>query len=356
MRTMARDALRPDFRRIDTEKTRVILVEGGPRLLNTFPEELSERARLDLEQMGVDVRLNTLVTDVSSYAVTLGAEVLATRTVFWAAGNLASPLGAMLGAPTDRAGRVLVNEDLTVGDRANVYAVGDMAVMTRKDGRPVPGVCQGAIQSGHAAADNIVHTLRKQPRRAFRYFNKGDMATIGRRRAVADLGALHFGGTIAWLLWLFIHIMYLAGFRNRLVVFVTWAWEYLTYQKGVRLIIENDRDRGAQSAVKQGVPASGMRDASSRSSVGSARGDSDDAACRTCASGHTVQREFRTGARGVAALNIKRLGVQTAKQFLARRSRSRGEWQNHCQCHLVSIELLNYDASGLRGGRSIARR
>ncbi len=248
MRTMARDALRPDFRRIDTEQTRVILVEAGPRLLNTFPEELSERARLDLEQMGVDVRLNTLVTDVSANAVTLGAEVLATRTVFWAAGNLASPLGAMLGAPTDRAGRVLVNEDLTVGDRPNVYAVGDMAVMTRKDGRPVPGVCQGAIQSGHAAADNIVRMLRKQTRSVFRYFNKGDMATIGRRRAVADLGSLHFGGTIAWLLWLFIHIMYLAGFRNRLVVFVTWAWEYLTYQKGVRLIIDNDHARihGAQ--------------------------------------------------------------------------------------------------------------
>lgn len=237
MRTMARDALRTDFRRIDTAQTRVILVEGGPRLLSTFPDELSERARLDLEQMGVEVRLNTLVTHVAPDAVSLGDEVLRTHTVFWAAGNRASSLGSMLGGETDSVGRVLVNEDLTVGARSNVFAVGDMAVMMRADGRPVPGVCQGAIQSGRLAADNVVRSIRKQARRDFRYFNKGDMATIGRRRAVADLGALHFGGTLAWLLWLFIHIMYLAGFRNRLVVFVTWAWEYLTYQKGVRLII-----------------------------------------------------------------------------------------------------------------------
>jgi NADH dehydrogenase len=241
MRTMARDALRPDFRRIDTAKTRVLLVEGGPRLLSTFPEELSERARLDLEQMGVEVRLNTLVTNVTAHAVSLGDDMLPTRTVFWAAGNRASPLGAMLGAATDRVGRVLVNEDLTVGDHTNVFALGDMAVMQREDGRPVPGVCQGAIQSGRMAAENIIRTSGRQSRRIFRYFNKGDMATIGRRRAVADLGTLHFGGTIAWLLWLFIHIMYLAGFRNRLVVFVTWAWEYLTYQKGVRLIIEQEK-------------------------------------------------------------------------------------------------------------------
>lgn len=233
---IARHALRRDFRRIDTTQTRVILVEGGPRVLPTMPEELSARALDDLRAMGVDVRLQTMVTEVTPTHVRLGDEVVETRTVFWAAGNQASPLGRQVG-PTDRVGRVLVEPDLSVAAHPEVFVVGDMAVTTQPNGRPVPGVAQGAMQGGRCAADNIVRTLERRARRPFRYQNRGDMATLGRHRAVADLpGGLRFGGTIAWLLWLFLHIAYLAGFRNRLIVLLEWGWEYLTWQRGVRLL------------------------------------------------------------------------------------------------------------------------
>jgi NADH:ubiquinone reductase (H+-translocating) len=238
MMTIARKALRTDVRRIDTTQTQVILVEGGPRLLPTFPEELSARALADLQKIGVDVRLNALVSSVDARSVRIGDEVIPTRTVFWAAGNVASPLTRLLGVPTDRAGRVLVEPDLSIPGRPEVFVVGDIAVTTQKDGRPVPGVAQGAIQGGACAGDNVLRTLGRRDRKAFRYRNKGDMATIGRHSAVADLGPpLRFGGIVAWFLWLFIHITYLAGFRNRLVVLVQWAWEYFTYQRGVRLIL-----------------------------------------------------------------------------------------------------------------------
>jgi NADH dehydrogenase len=234
---IAHRALRTDFRRIDTTKTRVLLVEGGSRLLPAMPEELSDRALHDLREMGVEVRLDTMVTEVTPTHVRLGDEVIATRTVFWAAGNAASPLGRQLNAPTDRFGRVVVEPDLSVPGHPEVFVVGDMAVTTQPDGRPVPGVAQGAMQGGRCAADNIVRTLERRPRRPFRYQNRGDMATLGRHRAVADLpGGLRFGGTLAWLFWLFLHIAYLAGYRNRLVVLVQWGWEYFTWQRGVRLI------------------------------------------------------------------------------------------------------------------------
>ena len=238
MITIARQALRSDFRAIDTMATRVVLVEGGPRLLPTFPEELSARALHDLESMGVEVRLSTMVARIDERSVMVGEERIATHTVFWAAGNVASPLAQQLGAPLGRAGRVVVEPDLSIPGHPEVFVVGDMAVMIRANGREVPGVAQGAIQGGRCAAANVLRTLGRRPRRAFRYINKGDMATLGRHRAVADLGGrLRFGGVIAWLLWVFLHIAYLAGFRNRLVVLVQWAWEYFTYQRGVRLIL-----------------------------------------------------------------------------------------------------------------------
>ncbi|MGQ0647190.1 MAG: NAD(P)/FAD-dependent oxidoreductase [Gemmatimonadaceae bacterium] len=238
MVTIARKALRSDFRHIDTTLTRVILVEGGPRLLPTFPEELSARALEDLSSMGVEVRLDTMVSHVDRASARLGADVVRTHTVFWAAGNEASPLSRQLNVPLDRAGRVLVDPDLSIPGHPDVFVVGDMAVTQQKDGRPVPGVAQGGIQGGTCAADNVLRTMGRRERRPFRYVNKGDMATLGRHSAVADLGgSLRFGGAVAWFLWLFIHIMYLASFRNRLVVLVQWAWEYFTYQRGVRLIL-----------------------------------------------------------------------------------------------------------------------
>lgn len=241
---IARNALRSDFRQIDTTQTRVILVEGGPRVLPSMPEELSARALDDLRAMGVEVRLSTMVTEVTPTHVRLGDDVVPTRTVFWAAGNQASPLGSQLGAAVDRVGRVLVEPDLSLAAHPEVFVVGDMAVTAQADGRAVPGVAQGAMQGGRCAADNIVRTLERRARRPFRYQNRGDMATLGRHRAVADLpGGLRFGGTVAWLLWLFLHIAYLAGFRNRLVVLIQWGWEYLTWQRGVRLLPGRARGR-----------------------------------------------------------------------------------------------------------------
>jgi NADH dehydrogenase len=240
MATIARKALPRDFRAIDTRTTRVVLVESGPRLLPTFPAKLSAMALRDLERMGVEVRLNALVGDVQPDHVRIGEERIETRTVFWAAGNGASPLTQGLG-PTDRVGRLLPEADLSLPGHPEVFVIGDLAATVQPNGKPVPGVCQGAMQGGATAAENIVRTLRRQPRKAFRYANRGDMATIGRHSAVADLGFAKFGGVFAWLLWVFLHIAYLAGFRNRLVVMLEWGWEYVTYQRGVRLILGQQR-------------------------------------------------------------------------------------------------------------------
>ncbi|HVE78907.1 MAG TPA: NAD(P)/FAD-dependent oxidoreductase [Gemmatimonadaceae bacterium] len=247
---IARSALRGEFRRIDTWQTKVILLEGGPRVLPSFPESLSERTRRDLCELGVDVRLNSIVTRIEPEAVYVGGERIPTRTVIWAAGNAASPLGAALGAPRDRAGRVLVEPDLSVPGHPEVFVVGDLAAARWRD-KWVPGVAQGAIQGGRAAARNIVRTLRGEPRRPFRYLNKGDMATIGRHRAVADFGRVRTAGWPTWWLWLFLHILYLAGFRNRLSVLLEWGYAYFTYQRGSRLIV------GREVGVKapRGEPA-----------------------------------------------------------------------------------------------------
>lgn len=237
---IARKALAPDFRAIDTRRTRVILIEAGPRILPSFPEELAHHAARDLKDLGVEVRVQSVVTRVERDGVCIGDEKVRARTAFWAAGNKASPLGAFLDAPLDRAGRVHVNPDLSVPGHPEIFAIGDLAVVVQ-DGRVVPGVAPAANQEGRAAARNILRDLRHQPRTVFRYFNKGDLATIGRSRAIADFGRVTFTGRLAWLLWLFVHILYLVGFRNRLSVLVQWAYAYFTYQRGVRLITDVER-------------------------------------------------------------------------------------------------------------------
>ncbi len=237
---IAKKALAPDFRRVDTHRTRVILVEAGPRLLPTFPEDLAARATRDLEDLGVEVRVNSAVTDVRADRVCIGKEEIRARTSFWAAGNKSSPLGQFLGVPLDRAGRIKVDPDLSVSGRPNIFVVGDLATLIQ-DGRQVPGVGPAAIQEGKAAAKNILRDLHRKPRKKFRYFNKGDLAVIGRSRAIADLGWIRFSGRIAWFFWLFVHIMYLVGFRNRIAVLLDWAYSYFTYQAGARLITDVER-------------------------------------------------------------------------------------------------------------------
>ncbi len=236
MPLIARRAMRRDFRRIDTERTRVLLIEGGPRVLPTFPEELSAAAHTALEGLGVEVRTGALVTGVERDAIHIGAERILTRTVFWAAGNAASPTAASLGVPLDRAGRVPVERDLSVPGRPNIFVIGDLAAVPWKDGLLVPGVAPAANQEGSHAARNIRRDLTGDDRKPFRYLNKGNLATIGRNQAVADFGRVRVRGWFAWWLWLVIHIMYLVGFRNRVSVLLQWAYAYFTYQRGVRLI------------------------------------------------------------------------------------------------------------------------
>ncbi|HJU89272.1 MAG TPA: NAD(P)/FAD-dependent oxidoreductase [Gemmatimonadaceae bacterium] len=238
MLPIARKGMRRDFRRADTANTRVILLEAGPRLLPAFPENLSARAKRDLESLGVEVRTDARVTDVTPNGVAIGEEWIPARTVFWAAGNAASPLGRQLGVPVDRVGRVPVLPDLSIPGRPEVFVIGDLSVSLRPDGTPVPGVAPAAMQQGRAAAQNIQRTLRGERRAPFRYRNKGDLATIGRHRAIGDFGKFHVTGFIAWWFWLLVHIMYLAGFRNRASVLLEWAYAYFTYERGVRLIPE----------------------------------------------------------------------------------------------------------------------
>ncbi len=239
---IVRKAMPRDFRSIDTRQTRVVLIEAGLRLLPAFPERSSARARRDLERLGVEVRTGAAVTGVDLGGVRIGNEVIGTRNVFWAAGNQASPLGAMLGAPVDRAGRVLVRDDLSVPGHPEVFVAGDLAAVHEPDGSLVPGVAPAAMQEGRKAAANALRIINAETTTRFRYYNKGDMATIGRNRAIAVFGRrVEVSGFPAWLLWLFIHIMYLAGFRNRLSVLVQWGYAYFTYQRGVRLITAAER-------------------------------------------------------------------------------------------------------------------
>ncbi|HEY0779736.1 MAG TPA: FAD-dependent oxidoreductase, partial [Gemmatirosa sp.] len=239
------ETFRKDFRRIDTQQTRVLLLEGSPRVLAAYPEKLSAEAKQSLEALGVEVRTGAHVTRVTDDAVYVGDERIATRTVFWGAGNAATPLGKQLGVTVDRAGRVPVQPDLSVAGHPEVFVVGDAAAYTDR-GNPVPGVAQGAIQMGRHAARNLRASVEGKPRTPFHYWNKGNLATIGRHKGVADLGPhLRFGGYFAWLLWVFVHIMYLAGFRNRLSVLIQWGYAYLTYHRGARLISGRIAQRGS---------------------------------------------------------------------------------------------------------------
>ena len=247
--TIARHALGHDFRRIDPTSARVILVEGGPKILSSYPDELSEHARRDLINLGVDVRTGTLVSEIGPHHVVAGGERIHAHTILWAAGNTASSLGKELNTRLDRAGRVQVEPDLSVPGRREIFVIGDLAATTT-DGKPVPGVAPAAMQMGALAAKNIRRDLEQRERVPFRYRNKGDLATIGRYRAIADFGRLRVTGSLAWWFWLFLHILYLAGFRNRISVLVEWAYSYFTYQRGARLIT----GRGLEPGREQPVP------------------------------------------------------------------------------------------------------
>jgi NADH dehydrogenase len=233
---ISRESLSRDFRHFDPGSARILLIEAGPAVLATFPDPLRQAARRELERLGVEVRTGTPVTNVRTGIVTVGTEEVAAETILWAAGVAASSLGATLGVPVDRAGRVLVNPDLTIPGHNDVFVIGDLASLKGADGKPLPGVAQVAIQMGKHAARNIVAAVQGRPYTPFRYRDLGNMATIGRAAAVADFGWLRLKGLIAWQAWLFVHIMNLVGFRNRLVVLVQWAWAYFSYQRAVRLI------------------------------------------------------------------------------------------------------------------------
>jgi NADH dehydrogenase len=233
---IARRVLRDEFRSIDPRRTRILLLEGGPRILPTYTPDLSESAVRQLQKLGVEVRASALVTRIEPGAVWVGSERIPAAVVLWAAGVAASPLGKRLGAPVDRAGRVFVNPDLTVPGHSNIFVIGDLATIEDARGAPVPGVAPGAMQEGRYVARAIARDLEGQPRENFHYIDKGSLATIGRAAAVAQFGKLHISGYLAWLSWLFIHIFFLIGFRNRLIVLIQWAWSYLTYERGARLI------------------------------------------------------------------------------------------------------------------------
>jgi len=244
---ISRQSLARNFRHFDPSSARIILIEAGPSILSTFPETLREAAAHDLQRLGVEVRTGRAVTGVSNGRVEVGSDSIAAATVLWAAGVAASPVGATLGVPTDRAGRVFVQPDLTIPGHRELFVIGDLASVPAPNGKPLPGVAQVAIQTGRHAAANIRRALAGQPYLPFVYKDLGNMATIGRASAIADFGWLRLKGWIAWLAWLFVHIMNLIGFRNRLVVLVQWAWAYFSYQRAIRLITSRD-PRGETAA------------------------------------------------------------------------------------------------------------
>jgi NADH dehydrogenase len=233
---IARRAFTNEFLSIDPKQARIILLEGGPRILPAYPEDLSRSAEDQLRELGVEVQTSTTVTGVEPGAVLIGKSRLSAAVILWAAGVAASALGKKLGAPTDRAGRVQVNSDLSIPGRREVFVIGDLAALKDTTGRMVPGVAPAAIQQGKATARNIERDLQGKPRRDFEYADKGSLATIGRAAAIAQFGRIHISGFIAWLSWLFVHIFFLIGFRNRLLVLIQWAWSYFTYERGARLI------------------------------------------------------------------------------------------------------------------------
>ena len=237
---IAHHALNHEFRNIDPRQSRILLIEGGPRVLAAYSEELSRKAEDQLRRLGVDVRTSHMVNRVEPGAVWVGDEKIVAPVILWAAGVAASPLGRKLGVPIDRAGRVLVHPDLSIPGHSEVFVIGDLAALPDENGKMLPGVAPVAIQQGNWVADTIARDLENQPRRNFRYHDKGSLATIGRAAAVAQFGKFELSGYFAWLAWLFVHILFLIGFRNRLIVMIQWAWSYLTYERGARLITGSD--------------------------------------------------------------------------------------------------------------------
>ena len=239
---IARHALRDEFRNIDPSKARVRLIEAGPRVLSAFPHDLSATAKRQLERLGVEVVLDAPVKDIGANGYVLGDRFVAAKTVVWAAGVAASPLGALLGAPLDRAGRVLVQPDLSVPGHPDIFVAGDLAALMQANGKPVPGVAPAAKQMGKLAARNIRARVSGSKTAAFAYKDYGNLATIGRMAAVVDLGRLKFSGLLAWWFWLVMHVFFLIGFRNRLVVLLNWTWAYWSYQRAARIILGRDRE------------------------------------------------------------------------------------------------------------------
>ena len=236
---IARYTLAKDFKHIQPSSARVVLVEGDQRVISAFPEDLSAKALEQLKELGVEVHTGIHATNLSEAGLQVGDEFIPCRVKVWAAGNAASFVGKTTGAPTDKAGRVIVNEDLTIPGHREVQVIGDLASFSHDGGKPLPGVSPVAMQQGRHAARNILAMMDGGDPERFRYWNKGSMATIGRNKAVADLNWFHFSGLPAWLAWLFVHIIFLVGFRNRLAVLMQWGWAYVTFNKGARLITRN---------------------------------------------------------------------------------------------------------------------
>jgi NADH dehydrogenase len=253
---ISRHALAHEYRAIDPKTAHILLLEGGPRVLPAYAEDLSRSAQVQLEHLGVEVRTSAMVTQIEAGAIRVGETRLAATVILWAAGVAASPLGKKLDAPVDRAGRVLVQKDLSLPGHPEVFVIGDLAALKDEAGKMLPGVAPVAIQEGNYVAKLIRREIRLSgasaagapflasfPRNGdvklrlpFHYWDKGSLATIGRAAAVAQFGRIHISGFIAWLAWLFVHILFLIGFRNRLLVFIQWAWSYVTYERGARLI------------------------------------------------------------------------------------------------------------------------
>lgn len=251
---IARHTLRGEFRRIDPLRTRVVLLEGGERVLQAYPPDLSEKARQQLVKLGVEVSAGSRVTEIDSAGVTYttaqGVQQLASRTVIWSAGVAASPLGKELGVALDRAGRVIVEGDLSIPAHPEVFVIGDLAAAT-SEGKPVPGVSPAAKQMGRLAAINIRHRMAGQGTEVFTYQDLGSLATIGRKAAIAMVGKLKFSGYPAWLFWLFVHVYFLIGFRNRLMVMTDWAWAYLTFKRSARVIADTVGGEEKKAEVKR---------------------------------------------------------------------------------------------------------
>jgi NADH:ubiquinone reductase (H+-translocating) len=235
---LAKRTMVDDFRKIRTRHARIYLLDAAPRVLPGFSASLSKSAETQLKEMDVEVHVGTNVLNVTAEGVHLGDWTIRARTVIWAAGNAASPLARQLDAAVDRQGRVLVERDLTIPGHPEIFAIGDMASFLHQTGSPLPGVAPVAMQMGKHAARNIMALVEGRKSRRFRYFDKGSLATIGRNRAVADLRGIRFGGVVAWLSWLFIHLLFLIGLRNRVLVLFQWVWAYFTYARGARLIYD----------------------------------------------------------------------------------------------------------------------